>query len=188
MRRWSRCLTVLRVLGCTRRAPAPDAGPAAVPRPRADGRLPPLAHPTRYTLELVVDPAQPRFSGRARIAVIVDEPTVHVCYGHNPFRYAWNAREATLARRAFTRPALGLVFSQPVLLTLVSSGLTRDEAYRVVQDAARTAWAKRRSFRAVIEGDDRVKLSAEELDDAFSLDHSLRNTSTIFDSLEGIAT
>ena len=28
--------------------------------------------------------------------VIVDEQAVHVCYCHNPFRYAWNERDATL--------------------------------------------------------------------------------------------
>jgi adenylosuccinate lyase len=82
--------------------------------------------------------------------------------------------------------SLGLVFSQPVLLTLVASGLTRDEAYRVVQDAATKAWAERRSFRSVLEDDDRVKLAAEEFDDAFSLQRSLRNTSAIFDTLEGV--
>lgn len=43
--------------------------------------------------------------------VIVDEPTVHVCYCHNPFRYAWNEREATLARRSpVVRAALRMVF------------------------------------------------------------------------------
>jgi glycosyltransferase involved in cell wall biosynthesis len=31
-------------------------------------------------------------------AVLVDEGTTHVCYCHNPFRYAWNDRERTLAR------------------------------------------------------------------------------------------
>ena len=31
--------------------------------------------------------------------VIPDESAVHVCYCHNPFRYAWNARDETLARR-----------------------------------------------------------------------------------------
>ena len=30
--------------------------------------------------------------------VLPSENAVHVCYCHNPFRYAWNAREATLAR------------------------------------------------------------------------------------------
>ena len=28
--------------------------------------------------------------------VIVDEGATHVCYCHNPFRYAWNARDETL--------------------------------------------------------------------------------------------
>src|SRR5581483_3358930 len=32
-------------------------------------------------------------------AVICDEATVHVCYCHNPFRYAWNDRDRTLARQ-----------------------------------------------------------------------------------------
>jgi|SRR5919198_175268 glycosyltransferase involved in cell wall biosynthesis len=39
--------------------------------------------------------------------VIPDDGAVHVCYCHNPFRYAWNAREETLARRdPLTRAAL----------------------------------------------------------------------------------
>jgi glycosyltransferase involved in cell wall biosynthesis len=32
-------------------------------------------------------------------AVLCDERTVHVSYCHNPFRYAWNDRDSTLARR-----------------------------------------------------------------------------------------
>jgi len=32
--------------------------------------------------------------------VIVDPGAVHVCYCHNPFRYAWSEREATLAARS----------------------------------------------------------------------------------------
>ena len=46
-----------------------------MPPPRPDGRLPRQVHPTRYALELAVDPAQPRFSGRVRIDITVDEPT-----------------------------------------------------------------------------------------------------------------
>ncbi|HEY8866477.1 MAG TPA: glycosyltransferase [Solirubrobacteraceae bacterium] len=42
--------------------------------------------------------------------VIVDEGAVHVCYCHNPFRYAWNAREDALAARGpLTRPVLSAV-------------------------------------------------------------------------------
>lgn len=45
--------------------------------------------------------------------VIADEDAVHVCYCHNPFRYAWNAREETLARAPMLlRPILGAVLSR----------------------------------------------------------------------------
>jgi glycosyltransferase involved in cell wall biosynthesis len=45
-------------------------------------------------------------------AVIVDEPTVHISYCHNPFRYAWNDRDQTLAacRTPVSRAALRAVF------------------------------------------------------------------------------
>src|SRR3954449_9525174 len=45
--------------------------------------------------------------------VLVDPGAVHVCYCHNPFRYAWSEREATLAaRNPLTRPALRMLLSQ----------------------------------------------------------------------------
>jgi glycosyltransferase involved in cell wall biosynthesis len=45
--------------------------------------------------------------------VIVGEDATHVCYCHNPFRYAWSEREATIAARpALLRPALSIVFSR----------------------------------------------------------------------------
>ena len=45
--------------------------------------------------------------------VLVDPGAVHVCYCHNPFRYAWTEREATLrARGPVTRPALRVLLSR----------------------------------------------------------------------------
>lgn len=45
--------------------------------------------------------------------VIPEENAIHVCYCHNPFRYAWNERDATLAARStMTRAALGIVFQR----------------------------------------------------------------------------
>jgi glycosyltransferase involved in cell wall biosynthesis len=45
-------------------------------------------------------------------AVICEERTVHVCYCHNPFRYAWNERHRTLAERGepLSRAALRSFF------------------------------------------------------------------------------
>jgi glycosyltransferase involved in cell wall biosynthesis len=45
--------------------------------------------------------------------VLVDPGATHVCYCHNPFRYAWVEREATLrARNPLTRPALRLLLNR----------------------------------------------------------------------------
>ena len=55
-----------------------------------------------------------------------------------------------------------------------------------MKDDAMIAWADRRSFRDVVEDDDRVRLSAAELDEAFDLGRSLRNIGPVFDALEDI--
>jgi glycosyltransferase involved in cell wall biosynthesis len=45
--------------------------------------------------------------------VLVDAGAVHVCYCHNPFRYAWTEREATLrARHPLVRPGLRLLLNR----------------------------------------------------------------------------
>ncbi len=45
--------------------------------------------------------------------MIVDEQAVHVCYCHNPFRYAWNAREGTLADHGpIMRAGLRVLFNR----------------------------------------------------------------------------
>jgi glycosyltransferase involved in cell wall biosynthesis len=45
--------------------------------------------------------------------VLVDPGAVHVCYCHNPFRYAWSEREATLAARSpLTRAPLRLLLNR----------------------------------------------------------------------------
>jgi adenylosuccinate lyase len=80
----------------------------------------------------------------------------------------------------------GLVFSQPVLLALIDAGLARDDAYRIVQEAARIAWETRRPLRDVLGQDDRVSVPVSVLDEAFSLDHSLRNVGLVFEALEEV--
>ncbi len=82
-----------------------------------------------------------------------------------------------------TEGSLGLVFSQSVLLALVEAGVERDEAYRVVQGAARTSIEERRNFRDVIEGDGEVKLSSEALDRAFDLDRLLVHRRRVIDAM-----
>jgi adenylosuccinate lyase len=82
----------------------------------------------------------------------------------------------------------GLVFSQSVLLALVEAGLTRDEAYRIVQRDATAAWDERRSFRAVLADDPDVTkhLSAEQLDRCFDLDRALGHVDRTFAALDAL--
>ncbi|MDP8976769.1 MAG: adenylosuccinate lyase [Actinomycetota bacterium] len=80
----------------------------------------------------------------------------------------------------------GLVFSQPVLLALVGSGLDRDTAYRIVQRNAMAAWSQGKDLRTMLEADPDVALEAEALDEAFDLDRSLRHTGRIFEELEAV--
>jgi adenylosuccinate lyase len=83
--------------------------------------------------------------------------------------------------------SFGVVFSQPVLLALVDSGLSRDDAYRIVQEDAALAWNQRQQLRNVLENDKRVTLSSNQLDDAFDLRRSLVHTSKTLDAAAQIA-
>ncbi|MEO6652263.1 MAG: adenylosuccinate lyase [Ilumatobacteraceae bacterium] len=80
----------------------------------------------------------------------------------------------------------GLVFSQPVLLALVAAGMSRDDAYRVVQRNAMRAWDEGIDFRSLLERDPDVDDAT--LDDAFDLRRSLRNLDIVFDELDELAT
>ncbi len=85
-----RVLGYLVLAGCAHGVASPTTGPtttapgttptalapsAAAPPPRDDGRLPATVTPLRYALALEIDPALPRFKGKATILVAVTQPT-----------------------------------------------------------------------------------------------------------------
>ena len=78
----------------------------------------------------------------------------------------------------------GLVFSQAVLLGIVASGRSRDDAYRIVQRNAMRAWDEGLDFRGLLEADDEV--DDEILDEAFDLGRSLDELGVVFDQLDAI--
>jgi adenylosuccinate lyase len=69
-----------------------------------------------------------------------------------------------------------LVFSEHVMIALVQAGMSREEAYKVAQRNAAKAW-EGEDFKASVENDPDVssRLSAEQVEEIFSLDHHLRN-------------
>ncbi len=78
---------------------------------------------------------------------------------------------------------LGLVFSQSVLLALVESGLARDDAYRIVQTAARDAAQNRRNFRDVVREDPAVTLDEAALARAFDVERMVAHRFRFLDAL-----
>ena len=80
----------------------------------------------------------------------------------------------------------GVVFSQRVLLALVAAGLSREDAYRIVQRHAHAAWnSEAGDFRANLEADGEVsaRLSAEQLAECFATDLHRANLEVIWQRL-----
>jgi adenylosuccinate lyase len=80
---------------------------------------------------------------------------------------------------------LGLIYSQRVLLALIDSGLTREEAYDLVQPKAMEAWEKQIPFRQLIEAEEKItsRLTKEQIDDCFDYRYHLKHVDTIFNRL-----
>ena len=76
----------------------------------------------------------------------------------------------------------GALFSQRVLTALVESGMSRDEAYGLVQENAQRAWDERASFRELIGG----AAPDVDLDAAFDYDAYLRHVPEVFERLESL--
>ena len=80
----------------------------------------------------------------------------------------------------------GVVFSQRVLLALVDGGMSREDAYQVVQRNAHSAWnTNGGDFHANLQNDPKVsgKLSADQLAECFSTDLHQANLGVVWDRL-----
>jgi adenylosuccinate lyase len=77
----------------------------------------------------------------------------------------------------------GALFSQRVLLALVEGGMQRDDAYRIVQESAQTAWDERRPLRALLEQQE----LGLDLDEIFDLSYYARHGAEIIARLDDIA-
>jgi adenylosuccinate lyase len=77
----------------------------------------------------------------------------------------------------------GVVYSQRVLLALVDAGMSREDAYRIVQSAAMRAMNGEGGFRANLEADPAVRERLPEIGSLFDPEHYLRNIDVVFDRL-----
>lgn len=80
----------------------------------------------------------------------------------------------------------GLVFSQRVLLALVEAGLSREDAYQIVQRSAMRAWRERAPFLELLAADPEVTatLSRANLEGLFDYSYYLRHIDASFDRIE----
>jgi adenylosuccinate lyase len=79
----------------------------------------------------------------------------------------------------------GVIFSQRVLLALIDKGLTREEAYKMVQDNAMRAWEEKKGFLSLLEADGRITthLSKDELKSFFDYGYYLKYVDNVFERL-----
>jgi adenylosuccinate lyase len=81
----------------------------------------------------------------------------------------------------------GLIHSQRVLLALTQAGVTREDAYRLVQRNAMPVWRGEGDFLSLLAADPEVsaKLSREELEKLFDLGYHTKHVDTIFKRVFG---
>ncbi|MEO7029165.1 MAG: adenylosuccinate lyase [Acidobacteriaceae bacterium] len=100
-------------------------------------------------------------------------------------------KTATLIEKLLVYPARmlknmeltgGLIYSGQLLLELASAGMTREDAYRLVQSHAMNAWQNDLNFRDLISTDPAITklLPPEKLAQAFDYHRQLRNVDAIF--------
>ncbi|MBM14590.1 MAG: adenylosuccinate lyase [Nitrospina sp.] len=76
----------------------------------------------------------------------------------------------------------GLIFSQSVLLALIEKGISREEAYSLVQKNAMQSWTKGKDFLNLLKKDKKVSslLTKKEIEKIFNLKAQFKNVNIIF--------
>jgi len=83
----------------------------------------------------------------------------------------------------------GLIHSQRILIALTQKGVSREDAYRLVQRNAMKVWGGESNFLALLKADKdvRAKLTEKDLEANFNLDHHFKHVDTIFKRVFGAA-
>ncbi|MEW6117173.1 MAG: adenylosuccinate lyase [Nitrospirota bacterium] len=115
--------------------------------------------------------------------IIVPDSTILVDYMLNRLKGILRDLHVYPERmRANMDRSFGLYNSQRAMLALVEKGVTREEAYAMVQRNAMESWSKGASFMKLLQKDSDIAryLSPQEIEDLFDLKYYLRNIDYIF--------
>ena len=76
----------------------------------------------------------------------------------------------------------GLIYSQRVLLELMKKGLTREQAYEIIQRCAMQVWQETSDFKDILNRDRKVRkyLKPSQIEVCFDIKYYTRHTDTIF--------
>ena len=76
----------------------------------------------------------------------------------------------------------GLIFSQQILLALAKRGVSREQAYKMVQKQAMRAWKENKNFEDLVKNDPEIAkhLGNKQVEKIFDVDFQLRHVDTIF--------
>ncbi|GAA5417429.1 adenylosuccinate lyase [Paraliobacillus ryukyuensis] len=118
--------------------------------------------------------------------VILPDATIALNYMLNRFRNI--VKNLTVFPENMKRNigrTYGVIFSQRVLLSLIDQGMSREEAYDIVQPNAMKAWETATPFRTLIEQEEKIMatLSKEQVDDCFDYTYHLKNVDAIFEKI-----
>jgi adenylosuccinate lyase len=122
--------------------------------------------------------------------VIIPDSTILVDYMLNRLAGILSGLQVYPERmRENLNRSYGLYNSQNVLIKLTEKGMSREDAYALVQKNAMMSWKSRKQFKALLSKDREVRkfLSAKELDGIFDLRHYFRNIDYIFRRVFGKA-
>jgi len=118
--------------------------------------------------------------------IILPDATIALDYMLQLFTRIMNGLDVfpdrMLANLNMTR---GLIFSERVLLALVQAGMVRNEAYLIVQAAAKRVWAGEGDLESILKTDSRIteRLSPEQLHDCFNIEHHMKGIDVPFQRL-----
>ena len=79
----------------------------------------------------------------------------------------------------------GLIFSQRAMLTLIEKGMTREQAYDLVQPKSAQSWDNQVDFKPLLEADPEVtsRLTQEEIDEIFNPTYYTKRVDEIFERI-----
>ena len=115
--------------------------------------------------------------------IIIPDGTILIDYMLNRFQFiVENLGVYPQRMKENLKSTRGLIFSGRVLLELTKKGLRREEAYRLVQKAARQVWKEKKDFKTLLLKDKSIGkyLKKSEINRCFNLDIYLKNLPQVY--------